>query len=88
MAEAFMTLLIWMLRLYSWVIVIRAFLSWFRVDPYHPVMQFLIQITEPLLEPLRRLLPPVGGLDITPMAAIVILWAVQQLLVTIAQVVF
>jgi len=66
--------------LYSLAIVLRALLPWFRIDTYHPVMRFLVQITEPLLAPLRRYVPAVSGLDFTPMVALIILWAVEQLL--------
>ena len=66
--------------LYEFAIIARALLPWFRVDPYHPVMRFLIQITEPLLAPIRRNLPIMGGLDFSPMVALLILWAVELLL--------
>ena len=66
--------------LYSLAFIARALLSWFRISHYHPVARFLIQITEPLLAPLRRYIPPVGGLDFTPMVALLILWLVEQLL--------
>jgi YggT family protein len=66
--------------LYEFAIVARALLPWFRVSPYHPVMQFLIQITEPLLGPIRRNLPAIGGFDFSPMVALLILWAAELLL--------
>ncbi len=66
--------------LYSFAIIIRALLPWFGVSYYHPAMQFLLRITEPLLAPLRRHIPPIGGLDFTPMVALIILWVVEQLL--------
>jgi len=66
--------------LYSLAIIIRSFLSWFRISHYHPVARFLIQITEPLLAPLRRYIPPTRGLDFTPMVALIILWLVERLL--------
>jgi YggT family protein len=69
-----------MFTVYSLAFVARALLPWFRVSYYHPVMRFLIQITEPLLGPLRRFIPPVGGLDFTPMVALLLLWFVEQLL--------
>jgi YggT family protein len=69
--------------LYSLAFVARALLPWFRVSPYHPVMRFLIQITEPLLAPLRRYIRPMGGLDFTPMVALLLLWIVEQLLRTL-----
>ena len=78
----------WVFRLYSIAIIARALLPWFRVDYYHPVMRFLIRITEPLLAPLRRRIQPMGGLDLTPMVALLILWIaeliINQLIRTLA----
>lgn len=71
----------WIFRLYSIAIIARALLPWLRVDYYHPVMRFLIRVTEPLLAPLRRYIQPMGGLDFTPMVALLILW-IAELLVT------
>jgi YggT family protein len=66
--------------LYSLAFILRALLPWFRISYYHPVMRFLVQITEPLLGPLRRYIRPVGGMDFTPMVALLLLWFVEQLL--------
>ena len=54
-------------------IFFRAILSWFPVDPYNPMVTMLFQITEPVLAPLRRVIPSVGMMDITPMVAIILL---------------
>jgi YggT family protein len=80
MLSPFLRLLNIAFTLYEFAIVARALLPWFRVSPYHPVMQFLIQMTEPLLAPIRRNLPTVGGFDFSPMVALLILWAVELLL--------
>jgi YggT family protein len=80
MLGVFLRLLNIAFTLYEFAIVARALLPWFRISPYHPVMRFLIQITEPLLAPIRRNLPTVGGLDFSPMVALLILWAVEMLL--------
>jgi len=69
--------------LYSLAIFARVLLPYLRVDRYHPVVRFLIQITDPLLVPLRRYIPPVSGLDFTPMVALLILWLIEQLLRTL-----
>ena len=69
--------------LYSFAIIARSLLPWFRVDPYNPVARFLIQITEPLLAPIRRSIPLLGGLDFSPMVALLILWFFEQLLYTL-----
>jgi len=72
-------LLDWLINLYSFAFIARAILSWFRVDPYHPIVRFLIQITDPLVIPIRRYVPPMGGLDFAPMIALIILWFVRQM---------
>ncbi len=61
-------------------IFILALLSWFSPDPYNPVIQILRQITEPVLRPVRRLLPPASGMDFSAMLAILILWLCKLLL--------
>jgi YggT family protein len=61
------------LNLYVIAIVLRMVLSWFPLDPGGPVAQVagvLRRITDPVLEPLRRALPPLGGLDLSPLIAI------------------
>jgi YggT family protein len=82
-AAFLLQLINWIFTLYSFAFIARALLSWFRVGHYHPVARFLIQITEPLLAPLRRYIPPTGGLDFTPMVALFILWLVERLLRTL-----
>jgi YggT family protein len=72
----------WFFTLYSLAFIARAFLSWFKINYYHPVARFLIQITEPLLVPLRRYIPPMSGMDFTPIVALLILWLVERLLQT------
>lgn len=64
----------------SVLIIIRAILSWFPINPYNPVISFLNQVTEPILAPLRRIIPRLGMIDITPMVAIIILQVISQLL--------
>ena len=66
--------------IYSVAIIVRSLLPWFRISYDHSVMRFLIQITEPILAPLRRYIRPVGGLDFTPMVALLLLWFLEQLL--------
>ncbi|MDO8674067.1 MAG: YggT family protein [Dehalococcoidia bacterium] len=64
----------------TYAIVGRAILSWFPISPTNPLVQILDQITEPFLTPLRKVVPRVGMIDITPMVAIFILWAIQGVL--------
>jgi YggT family protein len=72
--------------LYSIAIIARTFLSWVQVDPYHPYYsfaRFLYRITEPILAPLRKRIPPVGMLDISPIVALIILLILQWIIVTL-----
>ncbi len=59
-------------------IIARAAISWFPVDPNGPVVRILTEITEPILGPLRRVVPRLGMVDITPMVAILVLFAISQ----------
>ena len=66
----------WILDLYSWVIIAAALITWVSPDPRNPVVQFLHKATEPVLRPVRNLLPPwmTGGLDLS---AIIVIIAIQ-----------
>ncbi len=63
-------------------ILARVLLSWVQVDPYNPLVQLLFQVTEPILEPFRRVIPSVGMIDISPVVAIIVLQIVQQVLMS------
>jgi YggT family protein len=54
-------------------IFIRALLSWFPIDPRNPLVTILYDVTEPILEPLRRVVPRLGMIDITPLVAIILI---------------
>ena len=54
-------------------IFIRALLSWFPIDPRNPLVTILYEITEPILDPLRRVIPRLGMMDITPLVAILLI---------------
>ena len=62
-------------------IFLRAILSWFSMDPRSPLIQILDQITEPLLSPLRRVVPRLGMIDITPLVAIILLQFLSRAIV-------
>jgi YggT family protein len=67
-----------LLSIYILLIGIRIVFSWGRVSYRNRVMRFLVDVTEPLLGPLRRMIPPLGWIDISPIVAILILWLFQQ----------
>ena len=62
-------------------IFFRAILSWFQMDPRNPLISMLDQITEPILAPLRRVVPRLGMIDITPLVAIILLQVIAQAVV-------
>ena len=66
------------IQLYILIIIIRAVISWVSPDPYNPIVRFLYRVTEPVLRPLRHRLPDLGGLDISPMVVILVLWFTQS----------
>ena len=67
------------LQLYMWVIIIAALITWVQPNPYNPVVMFLERITEPVLRPIRRILPPIG-LDISPVIAIFAIMFVRMVI--------
>lgn len=76
---ALVQLVLAVLDIYTWVIIIRALISWVSPDPYNPIVQLLVRLTEPVLRPLRRLVPPhiLGGLDISPILAILLIQLIK-----------
>jgi YggT family protein len=70
------------LSLYTWVIIIRALLSWVNPDPYNVIVQFLYRATEPVLGPVRRWLPFRNfGIDLSPVVVILAIMFLQYFLV-------
>lgn len=63
----------------AFAVFIRAILSWFPLAPNNTLMAILYQITEPVLEPLRRVIPRIGMIDITPLVAIILLQLIAQI---------
>jgi YggT family protein len=74
----FLTIL---LTILTWAILIRVLLSWIpNLDRGNPLVQILHQITDPVLEPARRIIPPLGGMDFSPIVVILVLQLLEQLL--------
>ena len=69
-----------LINIYLWGVIIQAVLSWFNPDPYHPAARVLAQLTAPVLRPARRLLPPISGVDLSPMLVVVALIFISLLL--------
>ncbi|HKV46041.1 MAG TPA: YggT family protein [bacterium] len=68
-------------QLLTILVFVRALLSWIpSVDYRHPLISLITRVTDPILQPVRRLLPPVGGFDLSPLIAILLLNLAGQLL--------
>ena len=67
------------INIYFYAILLRVILSWFMPYGMHhnPAGGLLVSLTEPLMRPVRRLIPPVGGLDLSPIAVLVVLQLLQ-----------
>jgi YggT family protein len=64
-----------------WIIIIRALISWVNPDPYNPIVRFLYQATEPVLYPIRRRMPFMGGIDLSPIVVLLAILFLQAFLV-------
>lgn len=71
------------LQILTWAIIARALMSWLPIDPSSPLYQLLFRVTEPIIDPIRRILPPMGFIDLSPLAAILLLWLMQSLVVNL-----
>lgn len=80
-ALAIVELLKLTINVFMFSVIILAILSWVSPGGYNPVANLLFQITAPLMRPARRLLPPMGGLDLSPMVVIIVLYLLILLLV-------
>lgn len=68
-------LILFTLRLFVFAIIVRVILSWLAPSGYNPAMAIIYSITDPLLRPFRRIIPPMGGFDLSPIFAIILIGA-------------
>jgi len=74
------TLADWAIQIIIYLIVITSLLSWFQPNPRNPLVRMLHAVVDPVLHPIRTLLPSAMGMDFSPMVAILILWMLQRLI--------
>jgi len=87
--RAILEIILLILDLYVWLLIASAILSWLiafnvvntRNQLVAGIAEFLYRITEPVLAPIRRMMPNLGGLDISPIILILIIYLIQKLLV-------
>lgn len=75
-----MPVLVRLIDLYSLVVLAAVVVSWIRLDRRNPFVAFIESLTEPLLGPIRQALPPMGGLDFSPMVLLIALQILRSLL--------
>lgn len=68
-------------RVFELLILARILLSWVQLDPYNPIVQFVFRTTEPILAPIRRVLPQTGMFDLSPLVAIIGAMVLQTIVV-------
>lgn len=67
------------IQMLTWAIVARSLITWFPIDQGSPLYQLLFRVTEPIISPIRSILPSTGMMDLSPMAAIIVLIVMGQL---------
>jgi YggT family protein len=65
-------------QLYVFALIGRVVCTWVNADPYNPIVRFLVQVTDPVLDRLRRVIPPIAGLDFSPLIAILVVQILIQ----------
>jgi len=79
-AGIFHLLVSWTFTILKAAIVVRVISSWLPISPYSRWVRWSYQLSEPILQPLRRIVPVLGGLDITPIVAYILLNVIESLL--------
>ena len=69
-----------LIELYRWVVIAAVLLSWIQLSPDNPVVRFVDAATEPVLRQLRRVIPPLGGFDLSPLVLLIGLSVLSSLL--------
>jgi YggT family protein len=71
---AFWAIRIWVVLIFAWAIM-----SWFRPDPRHPVVRMVDSLVEPIMLPFQKLIPPIGGLSLAPLVAVLVLEYINEI---------
>ena len=71
-------------RIYYWIMIARILFTWFpNINWYNQPFKALKEITDPVFEPFRKIIPPLGGIDISPIFAFLALYVINYVLVMI-----
>lgn len=76
---------LWLLKIYEWVLIIAIFLSWVNPDPYNPIVRFIYSLTEPVLRWIRYKIPiRLGMIDFSPILVFIAIEILRNILIQIA----
>ncbi|MCF8010606.1 MAG: YggT family protein [Clostridiales bacterium] len=70
-------------EVYTWLIIIRIILSWIQVSPENIAIRFIYELTEPVLGFFRRIIPSIGMLDISPIAAVLAIEILRSIVIRV-----
>jgi len=79
-ASIFHLLVSWTFTILKAAIIVRVISSWFPISPYSPWVRWSYQLSEPILGPFRRVIPALGGLDLSPIVAYIVLGLLEGLM--------
>ncbi len=71
--------------LFAYAVLLRFFLQWVKADFYNPICQLLCRVTSPLLKPLRKIIPGLGGMDFAAVVLAYLTWLVQSIILMLLQ---
>lgn len=78
------TIVVTLANIFSFVIIIDALLSWI-LPPYNSIRETLGRVLQPIYDPVRRIVPPLGGIDFTPVVALVLIQVIEQIILMIVR---
>ena len=70
-----------LLTIYMYIVIGRAVISWVNPDPYNPIVNFLYRATEPVLRRVRRMIPYLGGMDLSPLIVILAIYFLKEFVI-------
>lgn len=79
-----LTLIYWLLQIYSFILLARVIMTWIpNLDPSNPIVKLLYDLTEPVLKPIREMLPAQQGIDFSPMVAFIGIYVLTMIITMI-----
>ncbi|QPC80594.1 YggT family protein [Phototrophicus methaneseepsis] len=77
-------IIVWALQIFSFILMARVLMTWIpNLDYSNPIVRFLLDVTEPVLQPIRNALPSASGMDFSPIVAFLGIWVLRMLLISV-----